>query len=140
MREGHLKQIGDRREALSLWQWPAYQSVDTGVHSLQAITCFVVLVLVFLATAGTWRFPGQESNPHYSSDQSYCSDNTRSLTHCATQELLLLCWVQYSYNFCKPLDPLKTSSICPCCKFPHPILQSCTYQPLSFPGVRKSLL
>ena len=34
-----------------------------------------------------WKFLGQESNPYHSSDQSCCSDNTGSLTHCMTREL-----------------------------------------------------
>ena len=34
------------------------------------------------------QFPGQGSNLHHSSDLSRCSDNTGSLTYCATRELL----------------------------------------------------
>ena len=34
-----------------------------------------------------WKFPGQGSNLCHSSDPSCCSDNTRSLTYCATREL-----------------------------------------------------
>ena len=36
------------------------------------------------------KFPGQRLNPCHSSDLSHCSDNSGSLTHAATQELLLL--------------------------------------------------
>ena len=36
---------------------------------------------------GMWKFPDQGSNPYPSSDLSHCSDNTRSLAHCATREL-----------------------------------------------------
>ena len=32
-----------------------------------------------------WKFPGQESNSRHSSNLSCCSDNTRSLTCCATK-------------------------------------------------------
>ena len=35
-----------------------------------------------------WKFPDQGSNPCHSSNQSHYSDNTRSLTHWATRELL----------------------------------------------------
>ena len=37
---------------------------------------------------GMWKFWGQGFNSHHSSDPSHCSDNTRSLTHCAMRELL----------------------------------------------------
>ena len=36
---------------------------------------------------GLWKFLGQGSNWHHSSDLSYCSDNDRSLTGCSTREL-----------------------------------------------------
>ena len=35
-----------------------------------------------------WKFLGQGPNLCHSSDISRCSDNTRSLTHCTTRELL----------------------------------------------------
>ena len=35
-----------------------------------------------------WKFPGQGSNLHHRSDPSHSSDNTRSLTHQATRELI----------------------------------------------------
>jgi len=34
----------------------------------------------FFQTHGMWKFPGQESNLHHSSDPSHSSDNTRSIT------------------------------------------------------------
>ena len=37
-----------------------------------------------------WKFPGQGSNLHHSYNQSHSIDNTRSLTHWATRELLNL--------------------------------------------------
>jgi len=57
----------------------------------------------FLATAkacGSWKFLGQGLNPCHSKQLSCCSDNARSLTHCATRELWsfiptvspLYCW------------------------------------------------
>ena len=47
-------------------------------------------LIYFLTTpvaCGTWKFPGQGSNPHHSRNPNYCSDNTRSLTCCTTGEL-----------------------------------------------------
>ena len=38
---------------------------------------------------GVWKCLGQGLNPHYGHDPRHCSDNIRSLTHCATGELLL---------------------------------------------------
>ena len=34
-----------------------------------------------------YKFLGQGTNPHHSSNLSLCSDNARSLTHCAAREL-----------------------------------------------------
>ena len=39
--------------------------------------------------AGMWKFWGQGSNPHPSSDPSLCIDNTGSLTRGATRERLV---------------------------------------------------
>ena len=36
---------------------------------------------------GMWKIPGQGLKPCHSSNPSLCSDNTGSLTHCATREL-----------------------------------------------------
>ena len=38
-------------------------------------------------TCSKWKFPGQGSNLHHSSDPNHNSDNARSLTHLATREL-----------------------------------------------------
>ena len=46
------------------------------------------LFIYFGGTLDMWKFPGQGSNPCHSNDPSSCSDNARSLTHCATRELL----------------------------------------------------
>ena len=37
---------------------------------------------------GIWKFPSQGWNLHLSSNLSCCSDNTGSLTLCATRELI----------------------------------------------------
>ena len=42
------------------------------------------------------KFPGQESNPHHSSDLSHCNDNTRSLTYCTTRDILRC---NFNYRF-----------------------------------------
>ena len=43
---------------------------------------FLLLLFFFLLghTHSMWKFLGQGSNPHHSSDQSHSSDNARSLT------------------------------------------------------------
>ena len=45
----------------------------------------------FAHTHGMWKFPGQVSNVCVSSDPSHSSDNTGSLTCCATWKLLYFC-------------------------------------------------
>ena len=40
-----------------------------------------------------WKFLGQRQNLSHSSDPSHCSDNTRSLTHCAKRDLLVPCFL-----------------------------------------------
>ena len=56
---------------------------------LSSLYC-VSFLLLFLnlfwggCACSMWKFPGQGSNPWQSSGPSHCSDNTRSLTHCAT--------------------------------------------------------
>lgn len=50
----------------------------------------VCFVLFFWLHCTMWKFLGQGSNPHHSSNPSCCSDNTGSLTCCATGEILAL--------------------------------------------------
>ena len=45
-----------------------------------------------------WQFPSQGLNLHHSSNPSRCSNNTGSLTHCTTRELLY--WVSYMFRAC----------------------------------------
>ena len=52
---------------------------------------------VFGCTCNMWKFPGQGSNPLHSSKPSHCSDNAKSLTFCATGELLCL-FILNMYN------------------------------------------
>ena len=47
-------------------------------------------VFVFCHAHSTWKFPGQGSNLGHRSDSSCCSDNTKSLTHCAIGELPII--------------------------------------------------
>ena len=53
---------------------------------------------VYFLLALPWMFLGQGLNLCYSSDLSHYSDNTGSLTRCATRELLLyLCLIKANY-------------------------------------------
>ena len=56
--------------------------------------CVCVCVCVW-PTPWHWKFPGQGLNPHQSSDLSHSSDNSWSLTHWATEELLIILYVLY---------------------------------------------
>ena len=57
------------------------ESVKTNIYH-------AVLFFFFLDhTHGMWKFPGQGLNLRHSSNQSYSSDNTGSLTHWAKREL-----------------------------------------------------
>ena len=47
---------------------------------------FFSFVFFFGCAHDIWKFLGQGSNPGHSNDLSCCSDNTGSLTHCATRE------------------------------------------------------
>ena len=49
---------------------------------------FFVFYLFFAHTCGMWRFLGQGLNLHHSNHLGRYSDSTRSLTRCATGELL----------------------------------------------------
>ena len=51
-----------------------------------------------------WKFPGQELNPHHSSNQSRCSDNTRSLTLCAQGNFYLFLLKQIEPDVAKVLS------------------------------------
>ena len=44
-------------------------------------------LFIFLSLLGMWKFPGQGSNQHHSSNPICCSKNARSLTHCITRVL-----------------------------------------------------
>ena len=44
-------------------------------------------------THGMFKFPGQGLNLCHSSNPRCCCDNTRSLTHCATRELVIFCFL-----------------------------------------------
>ena len=50
------------------------------------------------------KFPGQTWNAHHSSNLSHCSDNTRSLTHWDTRELLDLSSLNHVYRPCILLE------------------------------------
>ena len=59
-------------------------------HTFSPFLSFFFFFFFFWGRGHTWvmrKFPGQESNPHRSSNPSCYSDNARSLTHCPTWEL-----------------------------------------------------
>ena len=67
---------------------------------------FYLFIYFFGHVCRMWNFLGQGSNPWHSSDLSRCSDNVRSLTHCATRELQnTICsymqFTAYSFQECK---------------------------------------
>ena len=49
---------------------------------------YLLTFVFFIHTHGMWKFLGQGSNLHHSSDPSCSRNNARSLTHWATRELL----------------------------------------------------
>ena len=64
--------------------------VHTHTHTKPHTSCvgfLLCFILFFGCSHGTWKFLGQGSNPHHSSDLSCYSDNPESLTRCATREL-----------------------------------------------------
>ena len=83
--------FGDRRANQSCWK--KCNSKINGIDRKRWSQCYIisfvlVLFFFFCCTCGMWKFFGQESNLHCSSDPSHCSDNPRSLTHCTTREFL----------------------------------------------------
>ena len=62
-----------------------------------------LFLFCFDRTRGKQRFPGQGSNLGHSSNPSYCSNNARYLTCCATEELQDLSFTHSSYTH----QPLK---------------------------------
>lgn len=48
----------------------------------------MVLWGVFGCTYGTWKFLGQGLNLCHRSNLDHCTDNAKSITHCATRKLL----------------------------------------------------
>ena len=57
-------------------------------HTKLPFSFFLSFFFFFGHGHSMWKFPGQGSNPYHISDPSHCSDDTRSLTCCATRELL----------------------------------------------------
>ena len=72
---------------------------------------------------GIQKFPFQGLNPRNSSDPSHCSDNARSLTHCAIRELLgfLFNIPKWNQNICTSGAPYLSLSIVFEIYLPHPI-------------------
>ena len=64
----------------------------TAGHRESPLYGFIIYIYMFFfgCTCSTWKFLGQGLSPHHSRDwsPSCCSDNTGSLTCCATRKLL----------------------------------------------------
>ena len=56
-------------------------------HLFFSFSFLFFLSFFFFCLFGMWKFLGQGSNLHHGSNPSCYSDNTRSLTCCATKEL-----------------------------------------------------
>ena len=76
---------------LSQWTHPLMEIEDGGAMTTYTFSLsFCCVSFCFGKAYSTWKFPGRTSNPCHSSNPSHCSDNARSLTNCATRELLRL--------------------------------------------------
>ena len=63
--------------------------------------CVCVCVCVCIGhNSGRWKFLGQGSNPHHSSNQSHSSDNARFLTCWATINICLSPLLTFQLGFC----------------------------------------
>lgn len=58
--------------------------ITNPIASLSLFWLFFFFFLLFDHALGMWKFPGQEWNPHHS------SNNAKSLTHCTTKEFWFL--------------------------------------------------
>ena len=71
-----------------------------GTPQFTILFYFILFYGFFFAHAwGMWKFPGQGSNSCHRSNGSHNSDNTGSLTHCATTELPSI-YFNYINLFC----------------------------------------
>ena len=52
-----------------------------------------MMYLIFFCPHGMWKFLGQVSKLHHSSDPSLYSDNARCLSCCATKELPIMIYL-----------------------------------------------
>ena len=85
--------IGELRSFLWLNNIPRSGYIATGwsLHKLMDIwVVFTFFFFFFGHTRGIWKFPGQGLNPSHGSSPHCVSDNTRSITHCATRKLFPL--------------------------------------------------
>ena len=56
---------------------------------------FYFILILFGCTHDMWKFLGQGSNPCHSNDPSHCSDKAKSLTQCATREVIFILKTQH---------------------------------------------
>lgn len=73
---------------------PSRQVVPLGLLSS---SLNILFYFILCHVRSMQNFPGQGLNTHHSSYPSYCSDPTRSLTHCPTEELQ---FVYFKWEYC----------------------------------------
>ena len=90
-------------------QWGSLTSLSK-CSQMKKICISQLPIYLFTGHAhGLWKFPGQGSNPHHSSNHdSLCTDNARSLTRCATRK--------------PPSFPLKWLCLLVLCSLTRPVL------------------
>lgn len=102
------------------WNYTEHRVATKTENTETSFTEYIKCLFSFSGHAhGRWMFPGQGLKPHHRCDQSHCSDNLRSSTHCAARERLtyrssslgpVMVTLSHKRNFFKPLScfPSKT--------------------------------
>ena len=85
------------RESSAVSESPSTLILDFQPPEMWKNKCLIGILFCFVpgCTCGIQKFPVQGSNPHHSSNQSHCSENAGSLTHCTTRELLSVCCLSH---------------------------------------------
>ena len=80
--------------------------------SEHSLFIFLFFTYFFLAAPAAYESSrGQGLNLHHSSDSSCCSDNARSLTHCATRELLKHSFFKLNEVLCNLVPACQISAL-----------------------------
>ena len=69
-----------------LYFFYSIDNLPTHSKTTPLLCLFSVSFSFFVHAHSMWKFLGQGSNPHHSSNPSRCNDNARSLTHCTKRE------------------------------------------------------